>query len=51
MMITEQSKRSIPFKETDAKRVGEGAFYLDEIVWLNGGIEIGDGWASTTAAS
>jgi maltose O-acetyltransferase len=43
MMITERSKRVIPFRPHDAKRVGEGCFYLDQIVWLNGdGIELGD---------
>jgi hypothetical protein len=36
MMITERSKRVIPFRPHDAKRVGEGCFYLDLIVWLNG---------------
>ena len=43
MMITHQSKRVIPFRAHDAKRVGEGCFYLDQIVWLNGDrIELGD---------
>jgi maltose O-acetyltransferase len=43
MMITHHSKRVIPFRPHDAKRVGEGCFYLDEIVWLNGDrIEMGD---------
>jgi acetyltransferase-like isoleucine patch superfamily enzyme len=43
VMITERSKQVIPFKPGDAKRVGEGCFYLDVIVWLNGGgIELGD---------
>src|SRR3954447_7030526 len=43
MMITDSSKRVIPFRERDAKRVGEGCFYLDSIVWLNGDrIELGD---------
>ena len=43
MLINERSKRSIPFRAGDAKRVGEGCFYLDQIVWLNGeGIEMGD---------
>jgi maltose O-acetyltransferase len=43
MMITHHSKRVIPFRPHDAKRVGEGCFYLDEIVWLNGDrIELGD---------
>jgi maltose O-acetyltransferase len=42
-MITERSKRVIPFRPHDAKRVGEGCFYLDQIVWLNGDrIEMGD---------
>jgi maltose O-acetyltransferase len=44
MMITERSKRVIPFQPDEAKRVGEGCFYLDLIVWLNGDrIELGDG--------
>jgi hypothetical protein len=43
MMITERSKRVIPFRPHDAKRVGEGCFYLDLIVWLNGDrIELGE---------
>jgi maltose O-acetyltransferase len=43
MMINERSKRVIPFRPHDAKRVGEGCFYLDLIVWLNGDrIELGD---------
>ena len=43
MLINERSKRVIPFRERDAKRVGEGCFYLDLIVWLNGDrIELGD---------
>jgi maltose O-acetyltransferase len=42
-MITHQSKRVIPFRAHDAKRVGEGCFYLDQIVWLNGDrMELGD---------
>jgi maltose O-acetyltransferase len=42
-MINERSKRVIPFRPHDAKRVGEGCFYLDHIVWLNGErIELGD---------
>jgi maltose O-acetyltransferase len=42
-MITDRSKRVIPFRPHDAKRVGEGCFYLDHIVWLNGDrIEMGD---------
>jgi acetyltransferase-like isoleucine patch superfamily enzyme len=44
MMINERSKRVIPFRDHDAKRVGEGCYYLDHIVWLNGDrIEMGDG--------
>ncbi len=43
-MINERSKRVIPFRPHDAKRVGEGCYYLDFIVWLNGDrIELGDG--------
>ena len=43
MMINERSKRVIPFRPHDARRVGEGCFYLDLIVWLNGErIELGD---------
>lgn len=42
-MITHESKRVIPFRAHDAKRVGEGCFYLDAIVWLNGDrIELGE---------
>ncbi|MFP5318012.1 MAG: acyltransferase [Acidimicrobiia bacterium] len=44
MIITERTKRAIPFKPQDAKRVGEGCYYLDQIVWLNGDhIELDDG--------
>lgn len=43
MMITDTSKRVIPFRPHDARRVGEGCFYIDQIVWLNGNeIEMGD---------
>jgi acetyltransferase-like isoleucine patch superfamily enzyme len=43
MMISDTSKRVIPFRQHDAKRVGEGCFYLDFIVWLNGDrAELGD---------
>src|SRR6266540_2851291 len=43
MMITEKTKQVIPFLPEDAKRVGEGCFYLDFIVWLNGDrAELGD---------
>ena len=42
-MITHESKRVIPFRPHDARSVGEGCFYLDAIVWLNGDrIELGD---------
>lgn len=44
MMITERTKRAIPLREGDARRVGEGCFYLDHIVWLNADrVELGDG--------
>ena len=44
MLINERSKRVIPFRPHDAKRVGEGCYYLDHIVWLNGDrIELGNG--------
>ena len=43
MLINELSKRVIPFRQHDAKRVGEGSFYIDKIIWLNGDrIEIGE---------
>jgi acetyltransferase-like isoleucine patch superfamily enzyme len=43
VMITERSKSVIPFRPKDAKRVGEGCFYLDMIIWLNADrIELGD---------
>ena len=43
MMINERSKRVIPFRPHDAKRLGTGCFYLDFIVWLNGDrIEMGE---------
>lgn len=43
MMINDGSKRPIPFRPGDARRIGEGCFYLDRIVWLNGAnIELGD---------
>ncbi len=42
-MITARSKSIIPFRPSDAKRVGKGCFYLDQIVWLNGEFaELGD---------
>lgn len=44
MMINEASKRIIPLQPRDAARVGEGCFYMDLIVWLNGDkAELGDG--------
>ena len=43
-MITGGSKRVIPFRAHDARRMGEGCYYLDFIVWLNGDrIEMGNG--------
>lgn len=43
MLITERTKRAIPFTKGDALKVGQGCFYLDQIVWLNGDrIELGD---------
>ena len=43
MLINELSKRVIPFRPHDAKRVGADAFYIDKIVWLNGDrIEVGE---------
>jgi acetyltransferase-like isoleucine patch superfamily enzyme len=43
MLINELSKRVIPFRQHDAKRVGEGSFYVDKIIWLNGDrIELGE---------
>jgi maltose O-acetyltransferase len=43
VMINDLSKRVVPFRPHDAKRVGEGCFYLDQIVWLNGDrIELGE---------
>lgn len=42
VFITERSKRVVPFRPGDAKALGEGCFYLDTIVWLNGDqIELG----------
>jgi acetyltransferase-like isoleucine patch superfamily enzyme len=42
-MIDDTSKRVIPFRAHDARRVGEDCFFLDRIVWLNGEhIELGD---------
>lgn len=42
-MITEHTKQVLPFGPGDAKRVGDGSFYLDLIVWLNGDrIELGE---------
>lgn len=43
MMITDTSKRVIPFRPRDAKKVGDGCFYIDKIIWLNSDrIEMGD---------
>ena len=43
MMITDLSKRVIPFRKHDAKHVGDGCFYIDQIIWLNSStIEMGD---------
>ena len=43
MMITDTSKRVIPFRPHDARSVGKGCFYIDQIVWLNGGhVDMGD---------
>jgi maltose O-acetyltransferase len=43
MLISESTKSVIPFRPSDAKAVGEGCYYLDQIVWLNGEhIELGD---------
>jgi maltose O-acetyltransferase len=43
MLISEKTKQVIRFAPGDARRVGEGAFYLDLIVFLNGDrIELGD---------
>ena len=47
-MITERSKSVIPFRAGDAAAVGEGCFYLDMIVWLNGK-RVGDARDSTFA--
>jgi maltose O-acetyltransferase len=35
-MITDASKQVIPFRPDEARVVGQGCFYLDLIVWLNG---------------
>jgi maltose O-acetyltransferase len=44
LLINESSKRVIPLGPRDAKTVGEGCYYLDLLVWLNGQeIELGDG--------
>jgi len=46
VIINDASKRIIYFRPSDAKRLGEGCYYLDMIVWLNGNeIELGDGVA------
>jgi hypothetical protein len=40
MMITPQSKRVIPFRPLDAKRIGNGCYYLDLIVWRQRRIQL-----------
>ena len=43
MKITDFNKSIIPFRQTDAKKVGKDCYYVDLIVWLNGNqIELGD---------
>jgi acetyltransferase-like isoleucine patch superfamily enzyme len=43
MMITGATKAAIPFRPGDARKLGQGCFYLDLIIWLNGErIELGD---------
>lgn len=43
MLINDLSKRVIPFRAHDAKRIGDGCFYIDQIVWLNGDrVEMGE---------
>jgi acetyltransferase-like isoleucine patch superfamily enzyme len=43
MKITEHNKSLIPFRNGDAKKVGENCYYIDFIVWLNGNqIELGN---------
>ena len=43
MLINDLSKRVIPFRPHDAKRIGDGCFYIDQIIWLNGDrIEMGE---------
>ena len=43
MMVTDSSKRVIPFRPNDAKAVGADCFYVDSITWLNGwNIELGE---------
>lgn len=42
MLINETSKRTIYFAPRDAGVVGDGCYYMDQIVWLNGDrIELG----------
>lgn len=42
MKITDTSKSIIYFRPSDAKKVGEGSFYMDHITWLNSdSIELG----------
>jgi acetyltransferase-like isoleucine patch superfamily enzyme len=43
MKITDFNKSIIPFRPSDAKKVGENCYYVDLIVWLNGDqIELGN---------
>lgn len=43
MMITEHVKQVVAIEPRHAKRVGQGCFYLDMIIWLIGDrIELGD---------
>jgi acetyltransferase-like isoleucine patch superfamily enzyme len=43
MMITGATKVAVPFRPGDARKLGEGCYYLDLIIWLNGDrVELGD---------
>lgn len=43
MKITDETKAIIYFRERDAKKVGKGCYYLNQIIWLNpDGIELAD---------
>jgi maltose O-acetyltransferase len=43
MMINDLSKRVIPFRPHDVKRMGQECYYIDWIIWLNGNrIELGE---------